>query len=73
MSYLSKIYLFSEVGDMNTTAWHHTELFCYKMVLLARTSFLIILISENIQIVHNRDILVSFTVVVIRLLFAVGN
>jgi hypothetical protein len=58
---------------MNTTAWYHTELFCYKMVLLARTSFLIILISENIQIVHNRDILVSFTVVVIRLLFAVGN
>jgi hypothetical protein len=51
---------------MNTTAWYHTELFCYKMVLLARTSFLIILISENIQIVHNRDILVSFTVVVIR-------
>jgi hypothetical protein len=37
------------------------------MVLLARTSFLIILISENIQIVHNRDILVLFTVVVIRL------
>jgi hypothetical protein len=37
------------------------------MVLLARTSFLNILISENIQIVHNRDILVSFTVVVIRL------
>jgi hypothetical protein len=29
------------------------------MVLLARTSFLIILISENIQIVHDRDILVS--------------
>jgi hypothetical protein len=27
-------------------------------LLLARTSFLIILISENIQIVHNRDILV---------------
>jgi hypothetical protein len=44
------------------------------MVLLARTSFLIILISENIQIIaHNRDILVSFTVVVIRLLFAIGN
>jgi hypothetical protein len=43
------------------------------MVLQARTSFLIIPISENIQIVHNRDILVSFTVVVIRLLFAVGN
>ena len=43
------------------------------MVLLARTSFLIILISDNIQIVHNRDILVSFTVVAIRLLFAVAN
>jgi hypothetical protein len=43
------------------------------MVLLARTSLLIILISEKIQVVHNRDVLVSFTVVVIWLLFAVGK
>jgi hypothetical protein len=74
VSYVSKIYLFSEVGHE-----YYNSVTSYWIVLLENgfTSYNFILdhtdFWEYPNSTHNRDILVLFTVVVIRLLFAVGN